>query len=66
MRSNWRPHVWFWHPDGRAIDNDDLLRAERGCVFPPPIFCPEGYVLCESGGTFGRMAYLLNGAASQC
>ncbi|MFE3060792.1 hypothetical protein [Nocardia sp. NPDC059239] len=55
MGSNDRRRVWYLHPDGYAIDNDELVQTPRGWVLPTPIFCsgPEPHVLVASRSTLG-------------
>ncbi|MVU77437.1 hypothetical protein GPX89_09270 [Nocardia sp. ET3-3] len=35
--------VWYRHPDGYAIDSDELVETATGWVKPAPIFCPQGH-----------------------
>ncbi|MFE3028454.1 hypothetical protein [Nocardia tengchongensis] len=58
MGSNDRRRVWYLHPDGYAIDNDELVQTARGWVLPTPILCsgPQRHVLRANRSTLGWTA----------
>lgn len=58
--------LWFRHPDGRAIDNDDLVETADGWVRPPPIFCPNDHVLRAGVATVGWQACAVTAIDGSC
>ncbi|MFE2961820.1 hypothetical protein [Nocardia tengchongensis] len=58
MSSNAERRVWYLHPDGHAIDNDDLVETSHGWVQPRPMFCtgPPRHLLANGEFTLGWTA----------